>query len=169
MATAYLALGSNLGDRAKNLSAALQALPPAALVRDISHIYQTAPWGYADQPDFFNMAARLETELSPQALLTFLKELETRLGRQPNFRNGPRLIDLDLLFYEDLILDTPSLVLPHPRLQERAFVLLPLADLTPDLVHPILGETIWQLLCQADLSGIRQGNVAQILDLRYKK
>ncbi|GAB4482128.1 MAG: 2-amino-4-hydroxy-6-hydroxymethyldihydropteridine diphosphokinase [Anaerolineales bacterium] len=161
MATVYLALGSNLGDRLANLRAALAALPPAARVLDTSHIYETAPWGYAEQPNFFNMAARLETELSPQALLDFLKGLESRLGRIPNFQNGPRLIDLDLLFYDDLVLNTPPLVIPHPRLHERAFVLIPLADLAPDLVHPVLGETIWRLLGNVSLKDIHKAVISE--------
>jgi len=158
MAVVYLALGSNLGNRLENLRAAAQALPPQVKVQELSHVYETPPWGYTTQPSFLNLALRGETQLPPLELLRFLKELETRLGRVPSFQNGPRLIDLDILFYADLILNTPQLTLPHPRLQQRAFVLLPLADLAPDLVHPVLGETIWRLLGQVNLDGIRHAD-----------
>ncbi len=100
------------------------------------------------------MAVEAETGLPPVELLAYLKRLETELGRRPSIRYGPRLIDLDLLFYDDLVLDSPSLVLPHPRLHERAFVLVPLADLAPDLLHPRLGQTVRQLLAAVDTTGI---------------
>ena len=125
----YLALGTNLGSRMENLRAALAAFAPAVRVLAESRIYETEPWGFADQPAFLNMAVKAETDLSPQELLDFLKGLEVTLGRRPSFRNGPRLIDLDILFYGDLQLNTPGLVIPHPPLHERVFVLAPLADL----------------------------------------
>ncbi len=155
MPTIYLALGANLGDRAANLRAALAALPPAVRVTAASPIYETPPWGYTDQPAFLNMALRGETDLSPLALLDFLKVLETDLGRRESFRWGPRLIDLDILFYDDLVRDTPPLVIPHPRLHERAFVLVPLADVAPALSHPTLGKTIAELLPGCDTAGMK--------------
>jgi len=103
-----------------------------------SKIYETPAWGFEDQPAFLNMAIKGKTDLQPEPLLKYLKQLEARLGREPSFHWGPRLIDIDLLFYDELVLDTPQLVIPHPRLHERAFVLVPLADIAPDLVHPIL-------------------------------
>lgn len=151
----YLALGTNLGERAANLHAAVAALPPAVHVLTESPIYETPPWGYTEQPAFLNMALRGETGLSPQALLDFLKTLESSLGRQVSFRWGPRLIDLDILFYDDLVLNTPPLIIPHPRLHERAFVLVPLADIAPGLVHPLLGKPIAKLLAGCDTHGMR--------------
>lgn len=151
---AYIALGSNLGNRAANLRTAVERMSARLVVRRESHLYETAPWGYTDQPAFLNMAIEAATSLGPEALLAFLKNIEKEMGREATFRNGPRLIDLDILFYDELVLDTPPLEIPHPRLHERAFVLVPMADLAPELVHPRLGETILQLLMQADLAGI---------------
>jgi len=142
----YLALGTNLGNRAENLKNALAALPPNVRVQRESSIYETAPWGFEDQPKFLNMVVEAETELAPLDLLHTLKSLETNLGRTPTFRYGPRLIDLDILFYDDLILHTLELTIPHPRLHERAFVLIPLADIAPGFLHPVLQKTIQQLL-----------------------
>jgi 2-amino-4-hydroxy-6-hydroxymethyldihydropteridine diphosphokinase len=156
MSLVYLSLGSNLGDRLAALRAALSALPPAVTVLVESPVYETPPWGVADQPAFLNMAVQAETLLAPLALLAQLKHLETRLGRLPSIRYGPRKIDLDILFYDNLVLDTPELTLPHPRLHERAFVLVPLADLAPDLVHPRLGKPVRDLLRAVDTKGIKR-------------
>jgi 2-amino-4-hydroxy-6-hydroxymethyldihydropteridine diphosphokinase len=154
--TVYLALGTNLGDRLTNLKAAIAALPPAVRPVAFSRIYETAPWGVTDQPDFLNQVVQAETELSPQDLLVFLKSLETSLGRQPGVRYGPRLIDLDILLYDDLVLTTPELTIPHVRLAERAFVLVPLADLIPEYRHPIVKKTVRELLATVDLSGVKE-------------
>jgi len=139
---AYLALGSNLGDRADNLRRALAALRETLALDSISACYETEPAYVLDQPRFYNLACRAGTTLAPLDLLRYLKGLETALGREPGPRFGPRVIDLDLLFYGDLVLASPELTLPHPRLHERAFVLVPLADITPDFVHPTLGLTL---------------------------
>jgi 2-amino-4-hydroxy-6-hydroxymethyldihydropteridine diphosphokinase len=151
----YLALGSNLGDRFANLQAAITALPPAVRVLAQSPVYETPPWGLTDQPAYLNMVIKGKTALAPVKLLKHLKGLETRLGRLPAVRWGPRRIDLDILFYDELILTSPELVIPHPRLRERAFVLVPLADVAPGLVHPVLGKTVNQMLAVLDTTGVK--------------
>jgi 2-amino-4-hydroxy-6-hydroxymethyldihydropteridine diphosphokinase len=150
----YLALGTNLGDRAGNLRRALESLPPHVTVLEGSPVYETPPWGVSDQPAFLNMVVRCRTSLLPLTLLHRLKRLEKRLGRQPSMRYGPRLIDLDILFYADLVLETPHLSIPHASLHERAFVLVPLCDLAPDFVHPRLGWTVRQMLAGVDTQGV---------------
>ena len=154
----YLALGTNLGERSDNLRAALNAFAPQICVLEESRVYETEPWGYADQPAFLNMVVRAETDLSPRDLLGRLKELEASLGRIPGFRNGPRLIDLDILFYDNLSLEIPGLVIPHPRLHERAFVLIPLADVAPGLLLPVLGRSAAQIVENLDVQGVNLFN-----------
>jgi len=151
----YLALGSNIGNRLANLRAAINNLTPQMSVKIKSSVYETPPWGFTAQPEFLNQVIMAETYLQPQALLSHLKRLETALGRTPSFQNGPRLIDMDILFFDDLVLDTPPLVVPHPRLHERAFVLVPLAEIAPDLVHPVLNRPIHELLDKVDRSDIK--------------
>jgi 2-amino-4-hydroxy-6-hydroxymethyldihydropteridine diphosphokinase len=152
----YLALGTNLGDRFANLQAAIAALPPAVRVLAQSPVYETPPWGLTAQPAFLNMVLKGRTALAPVDLLKRLKHLENELGRLPAVRWGPRRIDMDILFYDDLILDTPELTIPHPHLHERAFVLVLLADLAPDLVHPVLGVPISQLRSAVDAAGVKR-------------
>jgi 2-amino-4-hydroxy-6-hydroxymethyldihydropteridine diphosphokinase len=152
--TIYIALGANLGDRRANIRGAVKALAPRVRVLAESRTFETKAWGVEEQPDFLNMAVKAETQLSPQALLTHLKKLENKLGREPTFRWGPRLIDMDILFYDDLVLDLPGLAIPHPGLPERAFVLAPLADIAPEFVHPVLGRTVRELLGAVDRSGV---------------
>jgi 2-amino-4-hydroxy-6-hydroxymethyldihydropteridine diphosphokinase len=153
-AVIYLALGSNLEDRKANLQAAIEACPPKVQPLAVSQIYRTPPWGYPDQAEFLNQVIKAETWLSPIDLLTYLKKMEVDLGREETFRYGPRRIDVDILFYGDMVLRSESLIIPHPRLHERAFVLVPLADLAPGLRHPVLGKTVRQMLSEVDQSGI---------------
>jgi 2-amino-4-hydroxy-6-hydroxymethyldihydropteridine diphosphokinase len=152
----YLGLGSNVGKRRAYLEAALAALPPAASVLRRSPIYETEPWGFADQETFLNMVVEGVTDLSPQALLKTLKDIEACVGRKRTFRNGPRQIDIDILLYDDLILDEERLHIPHPNLQQRAFVLVPLADLAPELHIPGGQENVGELLNKIDRSGVRR-------------
>lgn len=142
----YLGLGTNLGDRRTNLVEALHRLTERVEIRAVSRLYETAPAYVLDQPNFLNIALKGETGLTPSQLLTFLKETEVNLGRQNSVRYGPRHIDLDILFYEDLVVNLPNLHIPHPRLAERAFALRPLADIAPELVHPLTRQTIIELV-----------------------
>jgi len=129
MARAGIGLGSNLGDPAANVLAGIDALAETGTVLARSRLYRTKPWGRREQPDFCNAAAIVETALSPHDLLNRLKDLERRLGRTQTERWGPRAIDFDILFYDELHVDEPGLQIPHPRLRERAFVLVPLAEI----------------------------------------
>jgi 2-amino-4-hydroxy-6-hydroxymethyldihydropteridine diphosphokinase len=150
----FIALGSNLGDRSKNLKSAIDAMKPAVQPIICSPVYETPPWGYLDQPKFLNQVVWAETDLSPVQLLDHLKGIEKQLGRVETLRNGPRTVDLDILFYDDLVFDSPGLKIPHPRLVGRAFVLLPLAQIAPDLRHPQEGRTIQEMLAGESTAGI---------------
>jgi len=152
--TIYLGMGTNTGSRLENLLAAIDALSPEVLVVRRSPIYQTPPWGYTDQPDFLNLVLEGSTSLAPEALLQHLKRVEAKIGRTANFRWGPREIDIDILFYGRLVLEEEGLKIPHPRLHERAFVLVPLADLTTSFIHPILHKTVAELLAEIDTQGM---------------
>lgn len=153
--TVYLALGTNLGDRVENLRAALEALLAVTVIQEVSPVYETPPWGVTEQPAFLNMVVRAETQLDPLDLLRALKDMEVRLGRTPNFRYGPRLIDLDILFYGQQVVALENLTIPHPRLPERAFVLVPLSAMAPDLRHPLYSKTVSELLSAVNASEIR--------------
>jgi 2-amino-4-hydroxy-6-hydroxymethyldihydropteridine diphosphokinase len=156
MHVVYIALGSNLGTRKESLREAINALPPQVVVRQTSPIYETAPWGLTNQPAFLNMVVKGETSLDPLELLKHLKQIETRMGRVPAVRWGPRKIDMDILLYEDLVFDSPALTIPHPHMPERGFVLVPLADLAEDYRHPVLHKTIRELLSTVDITGVKK-------------
>ena len=145
-AIAYLGLGTNLGDRRGNLREALARLRKTVDVEALSSIYESDPVGHADQPRFWNMVARVSTPLSPPELLAELTGIEQAMGRLRSFRNAPRIIDLDILRYGDVVLNAPGLQLPHPRMTGRAFVLRPLAELAPALRDPQSGELYRDLL-----------------------
>jgi len=155
--TGFLGFGTNLGDRKKNLSQALNTLndrPDLAVLRT-SSIYETEPWGLADQPSFLNMVAEIATSIPPGELLERVKKLEQDMGREDGPRFGLRLIDIDILLLEDQVVDEPDLTVPHARLHERAFVLVPLAELAPELVHPVLDVSIGSLAEKVDgLDGV---------------
>lgn len=148
MATAYISLGSNLGDRHAYLHQALVALARAGAVTAVSSIYETAPVGFTAQPAFLNAVARLETSLPPVELMTALLAIERELGRDraTSVPKGPRTLDLDLLLYDDRVIDQPGLTVPHPAMHERRFVLEPLAEIAPDALHPILKRSASALL-----------------------
>jgi 2-amino-4-hydroxy-6-hydroxymethyldihydropteridine diphosphokinase len=141
-----LAMGTNLGDRAENLRRALVELGGCFEVTAVSPIYETEPAYHLDQGRFLNQCCLATTASSSSNTLSQLKQCESALGRAPGLRFGPRLIDLDLLFYDDVVLTSADLTVPHPLLQERAFVLVPLNDIAPGLVHPALGVSVRQLL-----------------------
>jgi len=143
--TAYLGLGSNLGERWGNLERALNFLSQRLRLEKLSSIYDSEPVGNAQQPRFLNMACQASTTLSPPALLALAKGIEAKMGRTGG-SGAPRLIDIDILFYGDQVIKTPELVVPHPRLTERAFVLVPLVEIAPELVHPVEGKTARELL-----------------------
>ena len=152
MATAYLSLGSNLGDRLRLIQEAVAALTvEAGPVTALSSLYETEPWGFSSPHRFLNVALALETTLSPETLLAVTQHIERDLGRTHKSVDGQyadRTIDIDLLFVGDAVLDTPALTLPHPRLHLRRFVLEPLCEIAPALLHPLLRKSVSQLLAE---------------------
>jgi 2-amino-4-hydroxy-6-hydroxymethyldihydropteridine diphosphokinase len=151
----YLGLGTNLGDRLANLQTAAESLPPDIYDIKFSLIYESLPWGYTDQPLFLNQVIVGWTRLSPMDVLAYIKQIEQKMGRQMTFQYGPRLIDIDILAYDDLILTAPELTIPHPQMTRRSFVLVPLVDLAPDWRHPVLKQSAQQLLNQLTCDDIK--------------
>jgi 2-amino-4-hydroxy-6-hydroxymethyldihydropteridine diphosphokinase len=153
----YLGLGSNLGDREQNVARAIDLLSHRVKVVEISSHYVTEPVHHSDQPLFLNTVCRVRTSLAPEDLLGLAKRIEASMGRKPSFVNGPRPIDIDILFYGDKVVNIPRLVIPHPRVQERAFVLVPLVEIAPNLVHPVSGQTVTQMVSRLkNLKGVRK-------------
>ncbi len=150
----YLALGSNLGKRQEHLSTALQRLREVADILKISSVYETEPVGYLDQPRFLNMVCYGQTLASPHELLLSTKAIEKALGRESSFRNAPRPIDIDILLYDDLRLETEDLIIPHPRMSVRAFVLVPLAEIASIAIDPMSGKTVQEHLIAVSQAGI---------------
>lgn len=142
----YLAIGSNFGEKQRNFDHAHELLAEKFRIIKIAQAIVSKAMYFEDQPDFWNSAIYGETELNPQELLFFLKQIEKKVGRIERFTNGPREIDLDIIFYNDLILNEIDLIIPHPRIQERGFVLKPLSELNPNLFHPVLKKTVKELL-----------------------
>ena len=155
LVTAYVGLGSNLGDRSRNLQGAIDRLGKVGIITAVSSIYQTKPWmvdGY--QPRYLNQVVGVNTILDPLQVVTELLAIESSLGRVREEKNASRTLDLDLLLHGDIVLEASGVTVPHPRLHERAFVLVPFAEIAADVVHPILDRTISDLADESDRSGI---------------
>lgn len=153
----YIAMGSNWGRREWFLGKARMLIEAQGVrILNSSSIYRTSPEGFRFQPSFLNQVVEAETALSPFELLEAGKRIERRLNRIRLFANAPRTIDIDLLFYDNVVMDTPSLTLPHPRLHKRAFVLVPLSEIAPRMPHPVLGLSVHQMLSEVDTSGVRR-------------
>lgn len=151
----FLLIGGNMGDRLQNLHQAIALLEDTCgPVIQQSAVYETAAWGKTDQEAFLNQALLLKTLLTPQELITTILSVEEQLGRRRMEKNGPRVIDIDIIFYNDLVMHEPHLTIPHPQLQNRRFVLVPLQEIAPAFVHPVLRKTITELLeeCKDDLA-----------------
>jgi len=162
----YLGLGSNLGDREANINKALVELVRSGSIKllQVSSLYETKPVGITEQPDFYNIAAEIETSLAPKELLARLKEVEREVGREKTFKWGPRLIDIDILLYGALHVREDNLEIPHPEIHQRAFVLTPLAEIAPSAKHPVLGQTVRQLTEAIGSKGVTRISTSRAMD-----
>lgn len=149
----YLSLGSNMGDRRANLKKALRLLSESIEIEKVSSVYDTEPEGVGEQPRFLNMVCRVDTDMSPVKLLSFVKGIEASMGRDLRLRNAPRIIDIDIILYGDTIVESPDLIIPHLRMRERAFVLVPFAEIASDVVHPATGESIGDVAARVEGRG----------------
>jgi 2-amino-4-hydroxy-6-hydroxymethyldihydropteridine diphosphokinase len=157
LAEVFLALGSNIGDRKLNLRQALVLLSRKVDIELVSAIYESEPVGYTEQPLFLNMVLKARTELKPKDLLKYAKEIEAKLGREPSFPNAPRTIDIDILFYNNKVVNSAELTIPHPRITVRSFVLVPLNEISPELVHPGNKRAIRHLVSDlGDIKGLHR-------------
>lgn len=152
---AYLSLGSNIGDRLENLANARKALNDKFKIIKESSIYETAPWGYEDQPDFLNQVIEIDVQLPPAEFLRIIKDIEKKLGREKSFKYGPRNIDIDILTYGNLVYHSGRLSIPHPKLGERAFVVIPLEEIAPKFRHPVTDRDIRSMSEEVDAQGVR--------------
>ncbi len=147
MSIVYIGLGSNIGNREENCRKAIHLLKENGLmVKKQSSMLETEPWGVKEQPKFINMAIEVETGKNPEDLLGILKNIENQMGRTKSVKWGQRIIDLDILLYDDIVVETPHLEIPHPFMHEREFVLKPLVEIAPDKKHPVIGKTIKEML-----------------------
>ncbi|MEN2985071.1 MAG: 2-amino-4-hydroxy-6-hydroxymethyldihydropteridine diphosphokinase [Thermodesulfovibrionaceae bacterium] len=143
----FLSIGSNIGDKEKNCYLAVEKLREKGLIiNKISPLYITEPWGYKKQPDFANIVIEVFTTFQPLELLYLVKSIEKQMGRKDTFKYGPRIIDIDIIFFDDIVYESPELKIPHPKMQERYFVLRPLCDIDPEFVHPLIKKTVKELL-----------------------